>query len=224
MLSMHASIARMQEARNASSRALYAALVPIASLATLCFVGATLGFGAAMDGDSPLAYPVSTLGALRVRHAGLFNVLAFDVPGLLMAVVAMALYLRLPASVRMARIGAWTLLFSTLAFAAEGVVPLDLDDLDAATSRLHVMSWSLWWLTSGVGVVLLAWGLQHVRPRRLWSMLALMMGLLVPCLTLGAPAAWGSAVPERLAYLAWFGGWQIAARGLSRNAVSGQGS
>lgn len=186
---LHASIVRMQETMKASPRALYAALVPSALPATLCFVGATLGFGAAMDGYSQLAYPVSALGALRVSHAGLFNVLAFDLPGLLMAVVAMALYQRLPASVRTARIGAWILLFSTLAFAAEGVFPLDLDDLDATTGRLHVVSWSLWWLTSGVGVVLLAWGLRHARPRQCWTMLALLMGLLVPCLAPGTPAA-----------------------------------
>ena len=37
---------------------------------------------------------------------------------------------------------------SALAFAAQGVVPLDPEDTDATASRLHVLAWMLWQLLS----------------------------------------------------------------------------
>lgn len=158
---MHASIAcmKMIMKTTSGSGSFSSVLVPVVLVATMFFAASALGFGAALDGYSQLAYPVAVLGAVGMPHAAAFNVLGFVVPGLVLAVVAMTLYLRLPVGAGgSARIGAWVLLFSALAFAAQGVFPLDLDDLDATTGRLHVMTWSLWWLTTGAGAVLLAIG------------------------------------------------------------------
>lgn len=224
---MHASIAcmKMIMKTTSGSRSFSSAPVPVVLVAVMFFAASALGFGAALDGYSQLAYPVAVLGAVGMPHAAAFNVLGFVVPGLLLAVVAMTLYLRLPAGAGgSAHIGAWVLLFSTLAFAAQGVFPLDLDDLDATTGRLHVTTWSLWWLTTGAGVVLLASGLWRLHTRRRWAVLALVVAAAVPFFALFTPAAWGSAVPQRIAYAFWFGWWWLAARDLSRNAISAPGS
>lgn len=189
--------------------------VPVLAVLTAaaCFAASALGFGASFDGYSQLADPVAALGAVGMPHAVAFNVFGFVVPGLLVTGVAMTFYLRLPvAAGGSARIGAWVLLFSALAFAAQGVFPLDLDDLDATTGRLHVAAWSLWWLTAGAGAVLLASGLWRVHTRRNWAASALAVAAVLVFFAVFAPTSWGSAIPQRIAYAAWFGWWLLTAR------------
>jgi hypothetical membrane protein len=197
--------------------------VPAAFLAAILFVGATMGFGAALDGYSQLRDPVATLGALGMPRAIAFNLLGFVAPGLLLAHVAVGLYGRLTAAGnRVARVGALILLFSTLAFAAQGIFALDLGDIDAGSGRLHIAAWSLWWLTSGIGGVLLAAG---IRKRSAWPQLAafaLATAVLVPYCSLFTPLAWGFAIPQRIALMIWLGWWLLAALQLNRNAISAQ--
>ena len=191
-------------------------------LAAACFAGSVLGFGAALAGYSQLAYPVSILGARGIAHAAAFNVTGFVLPGLLMAVVAVALCRHVAPAGWMARIGGWIALFSTLTLLLLGVFPLDANDVEAASGRLHIACWSLWWLTSAAGGVLLAVGARGWPAA--WRVAGAALALLVPWCCLFAPAAWGFALPQRIAFAAWFGWWLLAAGQLSRNAASMQGS
>jgi hypothetical protein len=198
-------------------------LVPL--LAAACFMAATLAFGAALEGYSQRLYPLAALGAIGMPHARWANALVFVVPGLLGTCVAAMFYLQLPVAARpLARIGAWMLLFSTVAFALQGLFRLDYDDLQATTGRLHVLAWALWWLTTATGGLLLAWGLRRCHGWRGVAAIALTTAILVPFLAMAAPAAWGIELLRRVAFVLWFGWWAFAAFAISRNAVSGPGS
>ena len=139
--------------------------------------------------------------------------------GLLMLVVAAELCRSVAPAGALARIGGWILLFSTLAFAMLGVFPLQVDDSEATSSRLHIACWSLWWLTTGAGGVLLALGLRRWRAGRAWRIASAVLALLVPWCSVSAPAAWGFALSERIAFGLWFGWWLLAATQIARKAV-----
>ncbi|MBN7134780.1 hypothetical protein A7A76_08610, partial [Lysobacter enzymogenes] len=160
------SKSRASSATNAAAAAASTATAPppagsrafvVAAAAALCCVAALLGFGAALDGYSHWRHPPGLLGAQGIRYALAFNLLGYIGPGLALAWVAWGLAgaargLRAPA-----RIGAWLWLWSALAWAAQGVVSLDPQDLDAHASRLHALAWMLWWLAFAPGAVLLAY-------------------------------------------------------------------
>jgi hypothetical protein len=185
-------------------------------LAALCFGGSVLGFGAGLDGYSQLAYPVSILGARGIPHAAAFNVAGFLLPGLLMAVVAAGLCRSVASAEALARIGGWIALFSTLAFTALGAFALHADDSEATSSRLHIACWSLWWLTTATGGVLLSLGARRWRGGL--RIAGAVLALLVPWCSVGAPAAWGFALSERIAFGLWFGWWLLATVQLRRAA------
>ena len=215
----HASIGGMKIA------SLIRAPLPVSLLASGCFIVAALAFGAALEGYSQQLYPLAALGAVGMPRAGWANVLVFVVPGLLGTCVAAMFYLRLPATAgSVARIGAWMLLFSTVAFALQGLFRLDYDDLEATTGRLHVLSWALWWLTTASGGLLLASGLRGCHGWRGAAAVALAVAILVPVLAMAAPAAWGTEILRRVAFVLWFGWWVFAAVAISRNAASTPGS
>ena len=185
-------------------------------LAAICFSATVWGFGAGLDGYSQLAYPVSILGAHGIPHASAFNVVGFVLPGVLMAIVAAGLCRSIASAGALARIGGWILLFSTLAFAALGVFPLHVDDGEATSSRLHIACWSLWWLTTATGGVLLSAGARGWRGG--WRIASAVIALLVPWCSVYAPVAWGFALSERTAFGLWFGWWLLAAMQLRRAA------
>jgi hypothetical protein len=179
-------------------------------LAAACFAGSTWAFGAVLPGYSQLAYPVSVLGASGVPHAAGFNVLGFVLPGLLMGVVAAGECRSIAAWGPLARIGGWILLFSTLAFMALGLFPLRLDDSGATSGRVHIACWSLWWLTTATGGVLLSLGSRRSGQGAAWRIGGAVLAVLVPWCCLFAPAAWGFALSERIAFGLWFGWWLLA--------------
>ena len=185
-------------------------------LAAICFSASVWGFGAGLDGYSQLAYPVSILGAHGIPHASAFNVVGFVLPGVLMAIVAAGMCRSIASVGALARIGGWILLFSTLAFAALGVFPLHVDDGEATSSRLHIACWSLWWLTTATGGVLLSAGARGWRGG--WRIASAVIALLVPWCSVYAPVAWGFALSERIAFGLWFGWWLLAAMQLRRAA------
>ncbi len=201
------------------------ALVPVSLLAASCFVVAALAFGAGLEGYSQRLYPLAALGALGMPHAHWVNALVFVVPGLLVASIASVLYLRLAtAAGRRGRIGAWMLLFSTVAFALEGVFRLDYDDLEALGTRLHVVAWALWWLTTGAGGLLVASGIRRCHGWRRLAAAACAVAVLTPLFAVAAPAAWGIEIARRIAFVLWFGWWVFAAFEISRSAASIPGS
>lgn len=180
--------------------------------AALLFAASVVGFGAALDGYSHQGHPAGLLGAAGIPSAMAFNVLAFVLPGALAAWLAWRLRTRLPAGAPFsARIGLQLVLLSALAFASQGVLPLDPRDLDAYATRLHASAWMLWWIAFVPGALLLAWAAWRARPRRLMSFIAhLLAAISVIGFALPAERWLGAGIAQRLALAAWFG-WLILA-------------
>lgn len=185
-------------------------------LAATLWLSALLAFGAMFDGYSHVLHPVALLGARGMPHALGFNLLGLVVPGLLAAWVAYGLRQGLPAGASWsARIGAWVLLVSALAFAAQGLVPLDPSDLDAPGSRLHAVAWMLWWIAFVPAALLLALGLAGVRGHRGFALASLLAAMLVLVFGVLAPIALWVGVAQRIAFGAWFA-WLLLAGGQNR--------
>lgn len=186
--------------------------------ATILFAAAVAGFGAALDGYSQARHPVGLLGASGVPHALAFNALGFALPGLLAAFVAW----RLRAAVGdgapwAARIGAWLSLLSAIAFAAQGLLPLDPGDLESSASRAHATAWTLWWVALLPATLLLAIGLRGEPASRglvLASVAAAVVVVVLATLPLDllAPAA-----AQRVVFAAWLA-WTLVVASRDRKA------
>ena len=149
-------------------------------------------------------------------HALAFNLLGFVLPGLLAAVVAECLRRRLPATAGWApRVGSQMLLLAGLAFAAMGLLPLDVDDLHGPASQLHASAWMIWVLGFVAGTLLLGmFNLRQAHGRA-------QGGLAVACGVLAAVAAFAlqglvpAPLAQRLAFACW-ALWLAVALPLSR--------
>lgn len=169
-----------------------------------CFAAALAGFGAALDGYAHAHWPVALLGAAGVPRAGAFNLAAFVVPGVLAAFVALCRRGALaPGASRLLGLG-WTLaLLAALAFAAQGLLPLDAAAPDAGPGRLHGVAWALWGLAAAAAGLALALGSLRVRrPGRALGHGA--AGGLVFALGWLAGDVLAPALAQRLAFAAWF--------------------
>ncbi|KRG50462.1 DUF998 domain-containing protein [Stenotrophomonas beteli] len=185
-------------------------------IAALLFVLAVLGFGAGLDGYAQARHPVALLGAHGVPHALAFNLLGFVLPGVLAVVVAECLRRRLPATAGWApRVGSQMLLLAGLAFAAMGLLPLDVDDLHGPASQLHASAWMIWVLGFVAGTLLL--GVFNLRQAQGHAQ----GGLAVACGVLAAVAAFAlqglvpAPLAQRLAFACW-ALWLAVALPLSR--------
>lgn len=182
-------------------------------LAAALWLTALLVFGAMVDGYSHVLHPVALLGARGMPHALAFNLVGLIVPGLLAACGAFALRQRLPVGAGWsARIGAWMLLVSALAFAAQGVLPLDPGDLDAPASRVHAVAWTLWWLAFVPAALLLAIGALGVRGRRGFVLASVAAAVLVLVFAVLAPVALWVGIAQRIAFGVWFAWLVLAGR------------
>jgi hypothetical protein len=152
-----------------------------------------------------IAFGCWLAGALCAHWIGATaaNVLALVVPGALLAWASR----RLPASSSTARIGAWLLLVSALAFAAQGLFAFDPADPDAFASRMRVLAWTLWWIAFAPGALLQA----VVRRRRFLAASALAVALACAPALLPLPRA-ATPLAQLIATLAWFGWWFAALR------------
>ncbi len=119
-----------------------------------------------------------------------------------------------------ARIGIVLVQLSALAFAAQGVVPMDPQDPDATASRLHALAWMLWWIAFVPGVLLLAVGARRGPG---FALACIGSGMLVPLLAVFAPIGAWVGVAQRLAFGLWFGWWLLAGW-VSRVSASSPGS
>jgi hypothetical membrane protein len=177
--------------------------------AVLLFAGMA-AFAGRIDGYSHAQHPLALLGASPVPHARLFNLLAFVVPGLLVAWGALRLRAALPSSVDRAtswsgRLGAQLMLMSALAFAALGLFPLDGADLESARSARHAAAWMAWWIAFAAGGLLLAIGLRgSVAPWRGIATSSLLAAFLLPVLALLLPMLIPAGSAQRLAFALWF--------------------
>jgi len=185
----------------------------VAGAVAFSFVAAVLGFGAALDGYSQFTHPVGLLGARTIPHAFAFNAFGFVVPGLLAAVVAWQWRKRLPdATPWAARIAARLALLSALAFAAQGLLPLDPTDLDAPASHAHATAWMLWWVALLPAACLLAAGLRKDPARRALALASLVLAILVVCLVMLPLDALLPAVSQRVVFVAWLAWMLLVAR------------
>ncbi|MGY0611625.1 MULTISPECIES: DUF998 domain-containing protein [unclassified Luteimonas] len=181
--------------------------------AGICFALALAGFGAALTGYGQLHYPVALLGAAGVPRATAFNLLGFLFPGLLAAFVALHRRGGLPPSAPLsARLG-WTMaLFAALAFAAQGLLPLDGSAPDAGRGRLHGVAWGLWGIAFAAAATALS--MAALRMCR-WRAAAghFIAGALVFSLAWLAADLVPAPLAQRAAFACWFA-W-IACVGLA---------
>jgi len=179
-------------------------------LAAVCCASAAIGFGGMLDGYSHAQHPLALLGANGIPRALAFNWVGFVIPGGLLAIAAAALRAKLPAGARWpARIGTHLVLFSALAFAAQGLWPLDPDELDSRASQLHASAWMFWWIAFVAGAGLLAIGLpREVSQWRGLAMAAPIAAVLVLLLVLFGSSLLPAGSSQRLAFAVWFG-WSL---------------
>ncbi|MCF7222702.1 DUF998 domain-containing protein [Marilutibacter chinensis] len=178
---------------------------PVAAAAA--FVLTALAGGLAVDGYSHARHPLALLGARGVPGSDTFNLLGWGVPGLLLAMQAVMLRECLPGKGNfVARLGAWSLALSALAFAAQGLWPLDAADLEGVGSRRHALAWMLWWVAYPAAAALLAPALLRQAGQRRAGAWLLLSALAVLACVLSARAGWWPAPGGRLAIAAWFAG------------------
>lgn len=175
-------------------------------LGGLVYAGAVAG--AALPGYSHAGTPMAALALRGVPGAVWFNA-SLVAAGVLAAVTASSLRARLASTAPWsARIGARLLLLSALAFAAQGLLPLDPRDLDGPGAALRGTAWTVWWPALALGAALLALGTR--RAGSAGSLVLLCLG------AVGFPAAalWSVGLlgalpveaphwPERLLPAAW---------------------
>jgi hypothetical protein len=169
-----------------------------AASAPLSAVAAAVISGAALEGYSHRDYPLAYLGADGVPGAFAFNAFAFAIPGALAFVVLWALRTSLPAEASWrARIGARLAMLSALCFAAQALLPLQPDQVDAAVNGFHASAWMLWLLACASGAALLASSVRGA------TFACAVVAVVVP---MSALTPWSGAlvaIAPRLAFLVW---------------------
>ncbi|KRG70313.1 hypothetical protein ABB27_04900 [Stenotrophomonas terrae] len=173
-------------------------------LAAVVFIVAVVVFGARLHGYDQLLHPVSLLGARGISGGMAFSLLGFVLPGLLAAIAALDLILRMPAAApRPLRVGGQMLLLAAIAFAAMGLFPLDVDDIENRASQFHASAWLLWLLAFSAAAIALRFGASKASAWRPLSTLTLVCALWVVCSAFLFEVAMPVAMAQRLAFLAW---------------------
>ena len=141
-------------------------------VAGACFAVALAVLGGDHPGYLAAQHPLGDLGAVQARGALLWNLCGFMLPGLLLFAFALALeaVMQRDGAGRGGRIGTGLLMLSALAFAAQGLLPFDLDDPDALASQRHVSALVLALLGLMAGAVLIA---ASLKSRRGWRAVVL---------------------------------------------------
>ncbi|SEL78967.1 Protein of unknown function [Pseudoxanthomonas sp. GM95] len=184
-----------------------------APVALLTWIGAVLGFGAALkdQGYSQWIHPVALLGADGIPNAQLFNLLGFVLPGALCAMVAFALRLRLPLKAGWPqRIGAQLMFLSALGLVAMGLFHLEPQQLRGTGTQLHATAWGLWWATSLASALLLANGLRGQPEWRGLVRGGPVLVLAVVAFAMVLPAFLPDGLSQRISVLLWFGWCALA--------------
>lgn len=179
-------------------------------IAVALFTLALLLANAGLPGYSHLVHPVALRGTAGLPWAFAYNLLAFVVPGAALVGAGQRVRQAWVDPGWAARIGIVLAQLSALAFAAQGLVPLDPDDADSTASRLHALAWMLWWIAFAPGALLLSLGARRGVG---FALACLAAALLVPLLAMFAPIGLWVGVAQRLAFLLWFGWWLLASRG-----------
>lgn len=173
-------------------------------LAVVVFIAAVAGFGAQLHGYDQMRHPVSLLGARGIPGGTLFSLLGFVLPGLLAAIAALDQILRMPATApRPLRVGGQMLLLAAIAFAAMGLFPLDVDDIENRASQFHASAWLLWLLAFSAAAIALRFGAGKASAWRLLSTLTMVCALWIVCSAFLFEIAMPVAMAQRLAFLGW---------------------
>ncbi len=165
---------------------------------------AVVGFGAGLEGYSHLRHAPALLGAGHDGHAWAFNLLGFVLPGLLLAAVMFQSRSGLDSTGWALRLGLALWLLSALAFAAQGILPLDPSSVSAAANGRHAAGWSLWWMAFVPGALLLAFGAGRTPALRGVRGPVALAALLVPVAALALPGQIPIGAAQRLAFVLWF--------------------
>lgn len=196
----------------------------LTALALLGFVVSLLGFGAALHGFSHAIQPVALLGARGVPRWWAFDLFGFLLPGLLAwaATVRLSIADRArDADSRVLGVG-WTLCaFAALAFAAQGVLPVDATrGLGYGVGKINTAAWTVWWIALVAGCVLLAvaWRGQVALRFATAFVAALVLAFAMFVSVPGAPA-----MGQRIGIVAWLGWLACVAWGVfdARRASAG---
>lgn len=203
---------RMNRPRNAT------VLVATAiALFALALVLARVG----LPGYSHDLHPVALRGASGLPFAFAFNLSAFVLPGALLLWTGQRMRDALADAGWLARIGNVLVQLSALAFAAQGMLPLDPGDVDAVASRLHALAWMLWWIAFVPGALLLAFAAKRGGG---FALACLIAALMVPLIAVFAPIGLWVGLAQRLVFGLWFGWWLVAARAVTCASTSAPGS
>ncbi len=182
-------------------------------VAALLFAGCVIVFGSALEGYSQTLHPIALLGAQGIAHAPVFNLVGFVLPGLLLAFVGWRLREAQSANAPWSlRIGAWLVMLSALAFAMQGVLRLDPQDLEAVVSRLHASVWTLWWVAFAAGAILIAIGRWRGSDSPLPAWTGVLAATVLVMLALLGPLVMPAAIAQRAAFTVWFLWWLALAR------------
>lgn len=176
-----------------------------AALFALALLVATVG----VPEYSHRVHPVALRGTAGLPWAFGFNLLAFVLPGALLAWAGVRLRNGMGNARWLARIGIVLVQLSALAFAAQGVFPLDPLDTDSTASRLHALAWMLWWIAFVPGALLLAIGAKRGVG---FALACVAAGVLVPLIAVLAPIGLWVGFAQRLVFALWFGWWLLASR------------
>ena len=202
----------MKHPRKFSAPLRYHGLVAVVLLLATASVWSTLSPGY-LHG----LHPLSLLGAKGMPQATAFNALAYVVPGLIAAHLGWGL--RRYWHARWAsRIGGNVLMLSGLAFAAQGVLPLDPGDLDGAASQRQAAAWMLWWLAFVVGTALLAWGERGRDKARTLVRCSALAAMALTLLAVVLPQLIAPALAQRAGVGVWLL-WLVIAGRVSRSAA-----
>lgn len=195
----------------------------LAWTALLVFACALFALGAQWPAFSHVQHPVAFAGVRGLQGALLFNAMVFVLPGAMLSVVALRLRSALPADARwQPRVGATLLLLSALAFAAQGLLPLDPAQLDGGGSRWHASAWMAWWIAFAVGALLYA--RATLRQHLVAVVVVVLVLVLVLAMALLARDWLPAGIAQRAAFVAWFAWFGYAAsRPLNRGAASAPG-
>ena len=152
-------------------------------------------------------HPPALLGALGYPGAIAWNLVGYGLVGMLALLATQALYLALrnAAAGRMARIGATLALLAALAFIAQGIFPLDINQaIDVGPSRRHVAVWNLWWIAAVAGALITAYGVCRLQGWRSLLPVGVVAAALIVIALLVGVGELGNGWLQRIALAAWF--------------------